>query len=78
MERDNAGATNQCVRRDNRQAGQDSSVEAAATTPTQSAGVPRLTENSLRTGLLDILELRIVKKTTMHSVLNVPLAAFFC
>jgi hypothetical protein len=53
-------------------------VEAAATTPTQSAGVPRLKENGLRTGLLDIVEPRMAKKPIMHSVLKVPLTAFVC
>jgi hypothetical protein len=51
-------------------------VEAAATTPTQSAGVKRLAEKGLRTGLLDIVELRIAKKPMMQSVLNVLLIAF--
>ena len=53
-------------------------VEAAATTPTQSAGVKRLEEKGLRTGLLDIVELRIAKKPMMQSVLNVLLTAFVC
>ena len=37
-------------------------VEAAATTPVQSVGVPRFNEKGLRTGLFDIVELRIAKK----------------
>jgi hypothetical protein len=53
-------------------------VEAAATTPTQSSGVSRLKENGLRTGLLDIVELRMAKKPMMQSVLNVLLTAFVC
>jgi hypothetical protein len=43
-------------------------VDAAATTPVQSVGVPRLSEKGLRTGLFDIVELRIAKKPIMQSV----------
>ena len=53
-------------------------VEAAATTPTQSAGVPRLREKGFKTGLLDIVELRIAKKPMMQSVQNALLVTFFC
>ena len=34
-------------------------VEAAATKPVKSVGVPRLNEKGFRTGLLDIVELKI-------------------
>ena len=53
-------------------------VEAAATTPTQSAGVPRLKEKGFKTGLLDIVELRMAKKPMMQSVQNVLLITFLC
>jgi hypothetical protein len=43
-------------------------VEAAATKPVQSVGVPRLSEKGLRTGLFDIVELRIAKNPMMHRV----------
>jgi len=36
-------------------------VEAAAMIPVRSVGVPKLTANGLRTGFLDIVELRIAK-----------------
>lgn len=53
-------------------------VEAAATTPTQSAGVPRLSEKGFRTGLFDIVELRMAKKPMIQSVLNVLLTTLVC
>jgi len=48
-------------------------VEAAATTPTQSLGVPRLREKGFKTGFLDIVELRIAKKPMPQSAQNVLL-----
>jgi len=53
-------------------------VEAAATTPTQSAGVPRLKEKGFKTGLLDIVELRMTKNPIMQSIRNVLRVTFFC
>lgn len=52
-------------------------VDAAATTPVQSVGVPRLSEKGLRTGLFDIVELRIAKKPIMQSVRNTLFLALF-
>jgi len=44
-------------------------VEAEATKPVQKPlGVPRLDANGLRTGLFDIVELRIAKKPMTQSV----------
>ena len=52
-------------------------VEAAATTPVQSVGVPRLNEKGFKTGLLDIVELRIAKKPMMPSIQNTLPLKFF-
>ena len=41
-------------------------VEAAATKPVQSVGVPRLNEKGFRTGLFDIVELRIANNPMMQ------------
>jgi len=43
-------------------------VEAAATNPVMSTGVPRLVANGLKTGFFDIVELRIAKKPITQSV----------
>jgi hypothetical protein len=43
-------------------------VEAAATNPVMSAGVPKLVANGLSTGFFDIVELRIAKKPITQSV----------
>ncbi len=40
-------------------------VEAAATSPNRSLGVPRLVAKGFRTGLLDMVELRIAKTPVM-------------
>lgn len=54
-------------------------VDAAATTPVQSVGVSRLSENGLRTGLFDIVELRMAKKPIIQSVRKTLfLALFMC
>jgi uncharacterized membrane protein len=45
-------------------------VEAEATIPVQSVGVPRLSEKGFKTGLLDIVELKIAKKPIIQSVQN--------
>ena len=52
-------------------------VEAAAITPVQSVGVPRLNEKGFKTGLLDIVELRIAKKPMMQSIQNMLPLKFF-
>jgi hypothetical protein len=52
-------------------------VEAAATKPDQSVGVPRLNEKGFRTGLLDIVELRIAKNPMIQSVQKTVFLAFF-
>jgi len=52
-------------------------VEAAATTPVQFVGVPRLNEKGFRTGLLDIVELRIANSPIMQSVQNTLFLKFF-
>ncbi len=41
-------------------------VEAEATMPSRSLGVPRLVAKGLRTGFFDIVELRIAKKPKAH------------
>lgn len=51
-------------------------VDAAATTPVQSVGVPRLSEKGLRTGLFDIVELRIAKRPIRQSVRKTLFLAF--
>jgi len=43
-------------------------VEAAATRPTHSAGVPRLKEKGFKTGPSDIVDLMMAKKPMMQSV----------
>jgi hypothetical protein len=43
-------------------------VEAEATKPSKSVGVPRLFANGFKTGFFDIVELRIAKKPMMHSI----------
>ena len=45
-------------------------VEAAATNPVQFVGVPRLNENGFRTGLLDIVELRIANNPMTQNIQN--------
>lgn len=45
-------------------------VDAEATTPVQSAGVPRLSEKGFKTGLLDIVELKIAKNPITQMTLN--------
>ena len=52
-------------------------VEAAAITPVQSVGVPRLSEKGFKTGFLDIVELRIAKKPMTQSIKNTLLLTFF-
>ena len=52
-------------------------VEAAATKPVKSVGVSRLNEKGFRTGLLDIVELRIANNPIMQSVRNMLSRAFF-
>jgi hypothetical protein len=57
-------------------------VEAEATIPSRSVGVPRLVANGLSTGFFDIVELRIANKPIMqimrknalsfHVALNIP------
>lgn len=41
-------------------------VEAEATMPNRSLGVPRLLAKGLRTGFFDIVELKIAKKPMAH------------
>ena len=41
-------------------------VDADATIPNRSDGVPRVVANGLRTGLLDIVELKMAKAPTMQ------------
>jgi len=43
-------------------------VEAEATIPSKSSGVPKLVAKGLRTGFLDIVELRIAKKPKTHII----------
>lgn len=45
-------------------------VDAAATTPSQSVGVPRLVENGLSTGDFDMVELNIAKKPMKQSIMK--------
>lgn len=52
-------------------------VEAEATKPVQSVGVPRLDENGFKTGLLDIVELRISNRPIMQSAQKTVCSAFF-
>jgi len=51
-------------------------VEAEATTPVQLVGVPRLNEKGFKTGLLDIVELRIAKNPIIQRFKNTPFIAF--
>ena len=54
-------------------------VEAEATNPVQFVGVPRLNENGFRTGLLDIVELRIANNPMTQNIQNTrSLALFSC
>jgi len=53
-------------------------VDAEATPPVQSAGVLRLSEKGFKTGLLDIVELRMAKKPIIQRVQKVTLTTFFC
>jgi hypothetical protein len=43
-------------------------VEAAATMPNKSVGVPKLLANGFKTGLLDIVELRIANAPIVQSI----------
>jgi hypothetical protein len=43
-------------------------VEAAATMPNKSAGVPKLLANGFRTGLLDIVELSIANAPIVQNM----------
>jgi hypothetical protein len=43
-------------------------VDADATIPSRSSGVPKLVANGLSTGFLDMVELRIANKPIMHSI----------
>jgi hypothetical protein len=43
-------------------------VEAEATKPNKSVGVPRLFAKGFKTGFFDIVELRIAKKPMMHNI----------
>jgi hypothetical protein len=43
-------------------------VEAAATIPSRSSGVPRLVANGFSTGFFDIVELKIAKKPIKHII----------
>jgi phosphoribosylcarboxyaminoimidazole (NCAIR) mutase len=52
-------------------------VEAAATKPVKSVGVPRLNEKGFRTGLLDIVELRIANSPVTQSIQNALLPNLF-
>jgi hypothetical protein len=52
-------------------------VEAAAINPIKSDGVPKLTAKGLRTGLLDIVELRIARAPiTQSTIKEVPPAKY--
>jgi hypothetical protein len=55
-------------------------VEAAATKPIRSLGVPRFVAKGFSTGLLDIVELKIAKAPITHMIrkcLSVSVAIFF-
>jgi hypothetical protein len=43
-------------------------VDAEATMPSKSSGVPRLVANGFRTGFFDMVELRIAKKPIVHII----------
>jgi len=43
-------------------------VEAEATMPSNSLGVPKLVANGLSTGFFDMVELRIAKKPNMQMI----------
>jgi hypothetical protein len=45
-------------------------VEAAATNPIRSLGVPKLLANGLSTGLFDMVELRIANAPITHRIKN--------
>ena len=45
-------------------------VEAAATMPNKSAGVPKLLANGFRTGLFDIVELRMANAPMVQSIMK--------
>ncbi len=45
-------------------------VEAAATMPVRSAGVPKLMAKGLRTGFFDMVELRIASAPTTHNMIK--------
>ena len=51
-------------------------VEAAATNPVKSVGVPRLNEKGFRTGLLDIVELKIANNPMTQIIKKTPSLAF--
>lgn len=52
-------------------------VEAAATNPVKSVGVPRFKEKGFRTGLLDIVELKIANSPMMQIIKKMLSLAFF-
>jgi hypothetical protein len=43
-------------------------VDAEATMPSKSSGVPRLVANGFRTGFFDIVELRMANKPITHII----------
>jgi hypothetical protein len=45
-------------------------VEAEATMPNKSSGVPKLVAKGLSTGFFDILELRMAKNPSAHSIIK--------
>ena len=51
-------------------------VEAAATKPVKSVGVPRLKEKGFRTGLLDIVELKIANSPIVQIIKKMLSLAF--
>jgi hypothetical protein len=51
-------------------------VEAAATKPVQTSGVPRLVANGFRTGFFDIVELRIANDPMMQIIKKMLSLAF--
>jgi hypothetical protein len=45
-------------------------VEAAATTPNKSEGVPKLLANGFKTGLFDMVELKMAKAPIVQSMMK--------